>query len=86
MVYERAIPVQNRNCSKPFHYVYPCDSQPTTEPKVLGSNPLSCTYLLPPETPLASLVLLYEVCTYLALACVSACPPGKEKGTAVGFD
>ena len=41
---------------------------------------------LPPETPLASLVLLYEVCTYLALACVSACPPGKEKGTAVGFD
>ncbi len=43
MVHERAIPVQNRNCIKPFHYVYPCDSQATTAPKVRGSNPLRCT-------------------------------------------
>ena len=85
MVHERAIPVQNRNCSKPFHYVYPCDSQPTTEPKVRDSNPLRCTYRLPPETPLASLVLLYEVCTYLALPVFRLVRREKKKGTAVGF-
>ena len=45
MVRENDVHVRKPNCIKPFHHVYPCDSKPTTEPKVRGSNPLGCITL-----------------------------------------